>query len=177
MLTIKKHYIEHDGSRKGRIAWFSHASLMDYWTGDISQPMPACVQVIVNRLVAGHLIPPSKIPDSCTIHILDEVCAPLPIVYLLDFAEVQPMGKLCVSRGYVVMLSCAQSLISLCTKMVCITINLLIFFLRCCLYSPGLQDFAYKKSAQSNLQGSNANSNRNKSSWELLFLLAPLSHV
>jgi hypothetical protein len=126
--------------------------------------MPACVQVIVNHLVAGHLIPPSKIPDSCTIHILDEVCAPLPIVYLLDFAEVQPMGKLCVSRGYVVMLSCAQSLISLCTKIVCITNNLLIFFLRCCLYSPGLQDFAYKKSAQSNLQGSNANSNRNKSS-------------
>jgi hypothetical protein len=50
--------------------------------------MPAWVQVIVDRLVAGHLIPPSKIPDSCTIHILDEVCAPLPIVYLLDFAEV-----------------------------------------------------------------------------------------
>jgi alkylated DNA repair protein alkB family protein 5 len=41
---------------------------------DISEPIPACLQVIIDRLVAWHLIPPSKVPDSCSIHILDEVC-------------------------------------------------------------------------------------------------------
>jgi hypothetical protein len=39
---------------------------------DISEPIPACLQVIIDRLVAWHLIPPSKVPDSCSIHILDE---------------------------------------------------------------------------------------------------------
>jgi alkylated DNA repair dioxygenase AlkB len=58
-----------NGKGRGTIYFgYSHSDAYS----DISQPMPACVQVIVNRLVAGHLIPPSKIPDSCTIHILDE---------------------------------------------------------------------------------------------------------
>ncbi|KAH9562450.1 hypothetical protein CY35_05G072100 [Sphagnum magellanicum] len=39
---------------------------------DISEPIPACLQVIIDRLVAWHLIPPGKVPDSCSIHILDE---------------------------------------------------------------------------------------------------------
>jgi hypothetical protein len=45
---------------------------MNYLTGDISEPIPACLQVIIYRLVAWQLIPPSKVPDSCSIHILDE---------------------------------------------------------------------------------------------------------
>jgi hypothetical protein len=86
------------GQEKVEGAWICYVALMNYLTGDISEPIPACLQVIIDRLVAWHLIPPSKVPDSCSIHILDEVCLHYLLFVFQILQKCQLLETLCPLR-------------------------------------------------------------------------------